>query len=263
MITLVDQSYPRASSGLAVRVIRSVRADVANVRSTFTARALLIGSAVMACVSCVANLATVADADLASPDTVQLAMHSSTVATLVFAMVAGVVSATADFRFGRVDQLLLSDPNRSVLLGAKALVATLVGFIYGIVGSIAAVAATAGFFAMKGEAFDIMSEAVFRPLVGLLLGASLLGACGIAIGFAVRHQPAALAGSLAWLLIVEPTALVGLPGAGRWLPGAASLALTVSPDPNLLGQTSGALLLLAWTAVATAAAFAAFRRTDL
>lgn len=245
------------------RLGRFVRADIANVRSTPTAKALLLGSAVMACLSCVANLSTIADAELRSPDTVQLAMHASTVATLVFALVAGVVSATADFRFGRVDQLLLTDPNRSLVLAAKALVAMLVGVVYGIVGSIVAVSATAGFFAVKGESFDMASEAVVRPLAGLLLGASLFGACGVAIGIAVRHQPAALAGSLAWLLIVEPTVLLGLPDVGRWLPGAAGLALTLSPDPNLLGQFPGAFLLLTWTAVASAIGLRAFRRADL
>lgn len=263
MTALVDRHPPVVPSRLATRVGRFVRADIVNVRSTPTAKALLVGSAVMACLSCVANLATVGDAELGSPDTVQLAMHASTVATLVFALVAGVVSATADFRFGRVDQLLLTDPNRSMVLVAKSLVAMLVGVVYGIVGSIVAVSTTAGFFAVKGEPFDVLSEAVARPLAGLLLGASLFGACGVAIGVAVRHQPAALAGSLAWLLIVEPTVLLGLPHVGRWLPGAAGLALTLSPDPNLQGQLAGAFLLMGWAGFASAVARWVFRQVDL
>jgi len=158
---------------------------------------------------------------------------------------------------------LLSDSSRPIFVAGKTLMATLVGFVYGIVGAMTAVAATTEFFAVKGESFDPLVSAVVRPLVGLLLGAGLFAACGAAIGTAVRHQAAALTGALTWLLIVEPTALIGLPETGRWLPGAAGLALTGSPDPNLLGQTAGGLLLLAWTLAVTVGALASLRKTDL
>lgn len=263
MKTVVESTQVGPDLSWPVRLPRAVRADFANIRATATARALLVGSVVMAGASCIANLATVSPGDLGSSDTVQLAMHASTVATLVFAMVAGAVSATADFRFGRVDQLLLSESRRAVFVVAKTLVALLVGVVYGVVGSVAAVAATGGFLAVNGASFDVLSGVVVQPLVGLLVGAGLLGACGAGIGVAVRNQPAALAGSLAWMLIVEPTALLGLPAGGRWLPGAAGLALTRSPDPDLLGQVSGGLLLVAWAVVAGTIALVSFRGADL
>lgn len=255
MTLLLSETKPLTTPD---RVRRLARADIINVRATPTARALLAGSVVMAAASCLANLASVTEGALSDAQMVELAMHASTVATLVFAMVAGVVSATADFRFGRIDQLLLSEPNRSIVVTAKESVAMLTGFVYGTIGSITAVAVTAAFFAAKGIPLDLLSEQVVLPVIGLLLGAALFGAFGIAIGIAVRNQPAALAGSLAWLLIVEPTALLGLPDVGRWFPGAAGLALTRSPDENLLGQVPGAVLLVAWTAVAIVVALVRF-----
>lgn len=88
-------------------------------------------------------------------------------------------------------------------------------------------------------------------------------AVGVAIGTVVQSQPAAIAGSLAWLFIVEPTALLGLPSVGRWFPGVAGLALTESPNPDLLDQLPGGLLLAAWTVVALATALIRIRRTDV
>ncbi len=244
------------------RIRRPFRADVHNVRSTPTAKALLAGSVVMAVASCVANLSTVADSELSSVATIELAMHSSTVTTLIFSLIAGVVSSTADFRFGRIDQLLLSEPNRAVLLAAKVMVGAVVGVVYGVIGSMVAVATTASYFVANGASLDVGSNAVIHPLIGLLLGTAMFGAVGVSVGTVVQSQPAAIAGSLAWLFIVEPTALLGLPDVGRWLPGVSGLALTASPNPDLLDQIPGGILLVCWFVFSLAVALMRFRRSD-
>lgn len=225
-------------------------AEARNVRATKTAYALLGGSVVMALASCLANLAVISDAKLGDPETLQRAMHASTVATLVFSLVAGLVLSTSDYRFGRIDQLLLSDPNRRRLLGTKATIGAALGTIYGLVGAVAAVGAISSFFAAKDVPLDIVSGAVLKPAVGVVLGAALFGAMGVGIGTAIQKQPAAIAGSLAFMLLVEPTMLLGLPQVGKWLPGTSGLALTLSPDPNLLGAVEGGLLLAGWTTLA-------------
>jgi hypothetical protein len=58
-------------------------------------------------------------------------------------------------------------------------------------------------------------------------------------------------------------AVLGLPSAGRWLPVAAGLALTYSPDPDLLGQATGGLVLAAWSVAAVGLGVARFGRTDV
>ncbi len=226
------------------------RSELLNLRSTKTAAVLLVASVLMSLASTVANLAAVDDASLAEESTITLAMHASTVSTLVFAMTAGIVTATSDFRNGRIDQVLLTEPNRSRFFAAKLSSGALLGGLYGIVGSIAAVAGTTGYLSSKNVSVDLLSEPVLRPLLGVLIGSALFAALGISFGTAVRNQPAALAGSLAFMLVVEPTAIVGIPDVAKWLPGASGLGLTLAPDPNLLSQLNGALTLGIWTAVA-------------
>ena len=231
----------------------AVTSEARNVASTPTALVLLGASVAMATASLLANLATFETDELSLPATVTQAMHASTVATLVFALIAGIVGATADIRFGRIDQLLLTDPRPSSMLSTKALVAGGLGVLYGVTGSAVTVVTTRLFFASKGVAIDLGSELVVRPLVGVVVGAGLFCAMGVGLGYAIRNQPFAIGVGLALLLIIQPPMLLGVPSIGRWLPGAAGLSLTVSPDPELTGQVTGGALALLWAGTALAA----------
>lgn len=229
---------------------RGVRTDALNVISTPTAWILLVASMVMAALSLTANLLSFDVGELAARSTLQQAMHASTVATLTFALVAGLVSATSDYRFGRIDQLLLSEPSRSAVVGAKAIVGAVVGVVYGLAGSIVAVVVLRIFYGFRDVPVELTSAVVVEPLIGAVLASALFGTIGVGVGTAVRSQPAAVAGGLAALLVVQPPMLIGLPEVGRWLPGAAGLAMTFSPDDALLGAFPGGLVLLAWTVLA-------------
>ncbi len=228
--------------------------------ATPAARLLLAMSVLMATLSTVANLSAVDD--LTSDDTLKLAMHASTVATLIFAMLAGLYSATTDFRFGLIDQRLLSEPSRLLTLAAKSLVAGTIGLLYGALGAVTAVVAASGFFATQGESFDTGSPLVRDALIGVIIAAPLFAMLGVAIGVVVRNQPIAIGGSLAWLLIVEPVFLIGAPDVGRWFPGAAGIALTNDPQANLT-QPAAALLLAGYCCAALALAAARFTKSDV
>lgn len=227
-----------------------IRSELLNMRATVTARILLVASMLMAAASLLANVAAVDDTKLASTSTIEQLMHSSTVATLTFALVAGLVSATSDYRFGRIDQLLLSDPRPSAVLRVKTIVGAIVGLIYGVAGSIVALVVIWMTYRFKDAAIDLTSSTVMLPLLGAIFASSLFVAIGIGVGTAVRNQPAAIAGSLAVLLVVGPPLLLGAPDIGRWLPGSAALAMTLAPDPAMIGQIPGGVVLAAWTALA-------------
>ncbi len=241
----------------------SMRSEFLNVRSTPTAKVLLVASTVMAAGSLIANLATFATADLSASATLEQAMHASTVATLTFALVAGVVGATSDFRFGRMDQLLLTAPRRWPVLATKSALGLLVGMVYGVAGSVVALGGVWSWYRWKEVPVDLTSDVVMLPLVGVIIGSGLFMIIGIATGVAVQNQPLALGGALGLLLIVQPTLLLGLPDIGRWLPGAAGLSLTLSPDPSLVGQVPGGLLLLGWTVLVLAVANHRLTSSDL
>ncbi len=234
-------------------MIRVARADALNTVSTPTAWILLAASMLMAAGSLAANLVGIDADELAARATLQQAMHASTVATLTFALVAGLVSSTADYRFGRIDQLLLTEPAPGVVLRAKAVVGAMVGVVYGIAGSLVAVVVLRVVAAMRDASVDLTSSVIVEPLVGAVFASALFGAIGVGVGSAIRNQPAAVAGGLAMLLVVQPPMLLGLPEIGRWLPGAAGLSLTLSPDDQLVGPLTGGVVLGAWTAVALVA----------
>lgn len=243
------------------RLGAAIKAEAVTVLATPAARMLLIASLVMAGVSLTAN--SVPFDDLGAPGVLRGLMHASTVATLIFAMVAGVYSATTDFRFGLVDQRVLNQPLRQVVLGAKAITAGIIGLVYGCLGAVVAAVVGSILFSQQGASFDVGSEVVARALIGLVVAAPLFAIIGVAIGTILRNQPTAVGGSLAWLLIVEPAAILGLPAVGKWLPGAAGLALTYSPDDILLSQVAGGLLLTGFATVLSAVAFARFGSADL
>lgn len=240
-----------------------LRSEFLSMRSTPTAQALLVASAVMAAASMLANLARLSIAQLATPATLEQVMHGSTATTLTFAMLAGVVGATSDFRFGRMDQLLLSAPRRWSVIATKSVLGFFVGLSYGLAGSAVALLSLSSWFRWKGVPVDLWSEVVLLPLLGVIIGSGLFMIIGIAAGVAIQNQPLALGGALGLLLIVQPTVLVGLPSIGRWLPGAAGLSMTRSPDPALMGQWSGGVLLLGWTVLLAVIANRRLRASDL
>ena len=207
----------------------------------------------MAAVSLLANLATFDSNDLAEESTIQVAMHASTVATITFSFVAGLVLSTSDYRFGRMDQLLLSSPSTRSILGGKSVVGFLLGVIYGVLGSVVAVLVTAVYYQVNDVAIDLTSATVVRPLVGVTIASGLFVVAGIGLGSAIRNQPFALGAGLVLMLVIQPPLLLGAPDVGRWLPGAAGLAMTLAPDSAMLSQSGGTVVLIGWTIVALGA----------
>lgn len=243
------------------RLGAALRAERLTALATPAAKLLLGGSVVMAAVSCSANLAAIDD--LATDDAVQVAMHASTVATLIFSALAGVYSATTDLRFGLLDHRLLSEPRRAVVLGAKAATAAATGLLYGLLGALTAAVVASLYYWFSGVDFGLLSPLVTRSLIGVIVAAPLFAVIGVALGIIIGNQPTAIGGVLAWFLIVEPILLVGLPGVGKWLPGAAGLAMTNSPDPALLTQVGGGLGLALYAAGAYAIAGQVFHRAEI
>lgn len=240
---------------------RAIRTEARLAVATPVARLLLVGSVVMAAMSCSANLAVLDN--LVGEEPVRVALHSATVPGLVFALLAGGYGASTDRRFGFVDQRLLTDPSRARWLAAKAAVQALVGVGYGILAAATAIATSSAVFAMRGESFDVGSMAVSRALLGVAVAAPLFAVLGTAAGSLTSNTPAVVAGLLVWMLVVEPPAVLGLPAIGRRFPGAAGLALTYSPDPDLLGQLAGGLTLLVYSTVAIALVAHRLERIDL
>lgn len=245
MSAAIDQASS-APWGRAVRVERSLALAAP------VPRALWAGSAVMAVVSCAANLAVLDT--LEGDEALRIALHSATVPALVFSLLAGAYTASADRRTGFVDQRLLTDASRRRWLGAKAAVQVAIGVLYGVVGALTAIVTSTITFAVRDASFDATSPVVARSLLGVVGATALFALLGVAFGSLTANTAGAIGGLLAWVLVIEPPTVLGVPELGRYLPSAAGLALTASPDAELLGQLPGGLVLVAYAVAALALA---------
>ena len=201
--------------------------------------------------------------DLRAPLEQQAFLHVSLTIAPLFGLLLGLRSFTDEFRFGSIVPTLLASPVRRRVLGAK-LVATAGG---GVALSLAAVAISiaVGVPLLVAKSVEITwSTGALATIVGRLLGASVLWtAVGVGFGLAVRHQVAAIAGALVWLLAAEGIFSGLAPDVTKYFPGAAGFA-TVGINPaDLLTPSLGALLLGGYALVAVATGAVLMQRRDI
>ena len=88
-------------------------------------------------------------------------------------------------------------------------------------------------------------------LLGILIGAPLVGALGVGFGAVVGTQGAAIGISLVWLLIGEAIVAVISRSAAKYTPSKAFAALASGArdgGSDLLGMGAGVVAAAAWTA---------------
>ena len=98
---------------------------------------------------------------------------------------------------------------------------------------------------------------------GTAVGALLWGTIGVGVGAVVRNQVAAVVGTTVWSMIPEPLVLALAPDVGRFIPVAASDALTGAAGQELLPPLAGLVVLAAWAAALSAAGIAVTARRDV
>jgi hypothetical protein len=149
------------------------------------------------------------------------------------------------------------------VLGAK-LVATAGG------GVALTLAATAVSFAIglplliaKGVEITWSAPAM-AEVVGRLVGATVLWtAIGVGVGLAVKHQVAAIAGALVWLLAAEGILSGLVPNVAKYFPGAAGFAIVGINPADLLTPGVAGLLLGSYAFVAVAGGTVMMQRRDI
>lgn len=166
----------------------------------------------------------------------------------VFPLVIGSLAMTTEFRHKTITQSLLVEPRRGVFLGAKLLATVPLGLLYGVVGTLAVVGASAPVLANQGDgAFLTDGDVVTVILLGVLVTA-LWAIIGAAFGSVLTNQVAAIVVILAFTQFVEPVGRVvlgafdSLDGVAKFLPGAAADGLMGASFFGALGGESGELL---------------------
>lgn len=179
----------------------------------------------------------------------------------VFALVAGIVLITGEYRHQTITSAYLGEPRRWRVVAAKLITALLLGVVYGVAACATAAAVAVPVLAARGATGQADVPAI---LLGAVAATALWAVVGLGVGALLRNQVAALIGALVWVLVVEALVVALLPDVGRWLPSGAANALLQASLPtggDLLPVWAGGALLLGYgLALAVAGSLTTVRR---
>jgi ABC-2 type transport system permease protein len=240
-----------------------IASEFRKLTTTRSIYAMLAGLAAVVAVGVVAIVTDGQPGALVAPLEQQAFLHVSLTIAPLFGLLLGLRSFTDDFRYGSIVPTLLASPVRRRVLGAK-LVATAGG---GVALSLAAMTITIaiGVPLLITKGIDVTwSTSAMAEIVGRLVGATVLWtAIGVGLGLAVKHQVAAIAGALVWLLAAEGILSGLVPDVARYFPGAAGFSVVGINSVELLTPALGAALLGAYALVAIAAGGFLMQRRDI
>jgi ABC-type transport system involved in multi-copper enzyme maturation permease subunit len=183
--------------------------------------------------------------------------------TPIFALLLGIRSFTDEFRFGSIVPTLLASPRRLRVLAAKVVTTAAGGIVLALAATTVAIAVGAPI--LIGKEWDLTwSVGAMGVVIGrLVLASALWTTIGVGVGLAIRHQVAAVAGSLVWMIAGE--GIVGglLPEVARYFPGSAGFAVVGINASGLLAPVTAAILLGGYALVAVVAGGTLMQRRDI
>jgi len=169
--------------------------------------------------------------DLDPVVTANLVYSSVTAVGLVIPLLFGALLATTEYRHRTLTPTVLAQPRRDVGLAAKAVVAVVMGALYGVIGLAGSVGAGAPTLVAVGEQAALDEPEVLMVLARTLLATALWSLLGLGLGALLTSQIAAIVIVLAFTQFVEPILrlVAGIDettaAIARFLPGAATDAL--------------------------------------
>jgi ABC-2 type transport system permease protein len=246
---------------------RLIRAEVDKLRSTRTYRMLALGALALIAAGVTATSLTASQSGGANQARATLALAGL---AQTFALIAGALAVTTEFRHKTITQAVLITPRRTPLLAAKACTLTVAGLAFGLVAYGAAAAIALPVLASRHIASHVDAVQLVAVVAGGAVATALAAALGVGAGAVIRNQVGAVVTVLGLLYVAEP--LLGfIPHAGTavqtyGLGGLASgtTATTGFPaDAHLLGQVPAALVLAAYALAFLAAGAELLRRRDI
>jgi hypothetical protein len=185
---------------------------------------------------------------------------------------------TSEFKTGMIATTFAASPNRGAVLGAKAVVVTVIVFVTGLGASLAAFCTALPLQRRNGYGPPVYPEpsitdpAVLRAIVGTAAFLALIALFSLAIGALVRRTAGAVVLLFA-VLVVIPTVVAGISNsADTWIRRATPVAglsiqqtMTFPPGSSevVTGTWTGLLVLCGYTLVALVAAFQVLRKRDV
>jgi ABC-2 type transport system permease protein len=248
-------------------MIGQLRSELFKQRTTRTAPILLASMVGVALLVVCLHVFTLTAAELSRAANQPKVFGWGATIGALFAALAGAIGITGEFRTGMIRPTLLTNPDRTRVLAAKAAAAGAAGLLIGVfaAGLVAAIGAAG--LALRGISVTLHAGDFAQMIAGGGIGAALWAVVGTGIGALVRNQVAAVVGLCVWLLLIENILIGNLPSAAKYAPGASDGALAgLMPNAGpttLLGPALGALLLVGYAVVATTAGVLAIERRDI
>jgi ABC-2 type transport system permease protein len=238
-----------------------IAAEVRKLRTTRTLWGLLAGLVVLVGASVLEMVLNIPadEFDMTRLEASALAAPTALIIT-VFAVVAGARSFTDEFRFGTIVPTLLATPARLRVLAGKLVALAMVGCVFALAAGAVALGLTWIF--VDGFAVSTSFGEAGIWIVELAAVAIAWTAIGAGLGLAIKHQVAAIVGSLVWITIGDGLLGTLVPDAARFLPSAAGRALA-SVEAGQLDTFYAALVLLAWVTAVVGMGTAFMRRRDI
>ncbi|QBJ97000.1 ABC transporter permease [Rhodococcus sp. ABRD24] len=128
-------------------------------------------------------------------------------------MIMSALAVTTEYRFGVIRTTFQAIPNRTQVIGGKALLLAAVAAVLGLV------IALASFFvaqAISGESLSIGSGSNARELFGIPIYYALLAVLAVGVGTLIRQSAGAISLLLLWPLVIESLATM-IPKVGKYI----------------------------------------------
>lgn len=185
----------------------------------------------------------------------------------LFAALVGALSITSEIRTGTIRPTLLATPNRTRVIGAKMIAAAIAGVAVGFLAEALVSVIASAAFAIRGIPIALTTGEFAQMLTGGAAAAALWAAIGTGVGAIVRTQVGAVVGLCVWSLLIETVLIGEIPSIGKYTPGASAGALAgmlqSATNLKLVTPAVGALLLVAYTALAASAGALTTEQRDL
>jgi ABC-type transport system involved in multi-copper enzyme maturation permease subunit len=245
-------------------MIALIASELTKLTTTRTPRWLLVGQAALVAMALSGAVASgsLSTAQLATDPGLRTLLEHGGVAAII-SLALGITISAGEYRHGTIVDSLLTEPRRVRLVVGKLAAGLLIGLLVGVVIAGVTVGVSAAWYAVKDLPAGTGPATVLRSTAGIVLWQTLYLTLGVGLGAAVRAQAAAIVAAVAWLSVAEVAVAQLLTPVGRWLPATAARALGYDPDPALLSQVGGGLVLAVWTVLAGVAAVAVTLRRDV
>ena len=239
-----------------------IRSEFRKLRSTRTVYGLLAGAVALVTVAAIGTVSDTSVAELTGPLHSRVFLNVLPFVLPVFLLSLGIRAFAEEFHHGSIVPTLLATPDRRRVLLAKLVVMAGATVVFVVAVETVAIGLGLVLASAKG-ATVIVVAAPLAASIGKLLGLGLLWSwIGVGVGLVVKHQVAAVAGSLIWLLIGEQLVGALASDIARFLPAHAANAV-FGGEPGSLAPLAGGLVLAGWAAGAMVLGDKVMERRDI